>query len=64
MAQKAHRRRRRTAHVTYNSNCVFVAGNGKRCREPLPHSTLPTCTTPAAPRRRYVAAIGGQDGQP
>ena len=35
-------------HVARNSTCIFVGSNGKLYRDPLPSSTLPNCTTPAA----------------
>ena len=56
MAQWARRRRRRSAHVAYNSSCIFVGSNGKLYRDPLPYSTLPNCTTPAAAVANLLAA--------
>ncbi len=56
MAQWARRRRRRSAHVACNSTCIFVGSNGKLYRDPLPYSTLPNCTTPAAAVANLLAA--------
>ena len=48
MAQWARRRRRRSAPVAHNSTCIFTGSNGELYRDPLPYSTMPNCTTPAA----------------
>ena len=34
--------------VAHNSTCIFTGSNGELYRDPLPFSTMPNCTTPAA----------------
>ena len=47
MAQMGRCQRGRT-HPIYNSGAIFIGSNGKLYRDPLPCSTMPNCTTPAA----------------